>query len=175
VTVRTLVAIVMVSAAGLTGCASIPAPDRQASASPVPANGPQVSWEIRSGGEFGDARTICSSADAKPDCTLAAQRDGGRNLATVRVYLHAAERQTRYLGSVEAPFVPGSDRGRLGEINTTVPSNSSPVGATLNGLVTDQPGVYRLEIALDAVQAGEALPTRLARNVPVTVVVTATP
>jgi hypothetical protein len=162
----------MVAAAG---CASVPSPDRGAATTPGAGKGPQVSWEIRSGGEFGDARTVCSSADAQPDCTLAAQRNGSRNLATVRVYLHAAARQTRYLGSVQVPFVPGSNRGTLGEINTTVPSNSSPVGATMNGLVTAEPGVYRLDIALDALQVGEASPVRLARNVPVTVVAAATP
>jgi hypothetical protein len=174
--VRRTTSVVLVAAvsAALSACASVPKADRTAGAASA-GTGPRISWEIRSGGEFGDARTVCSSSQPRPDCSLSTAREGGRNLATVRVYLHAAERETRYLGSVAAPFVAGSSHGSLDEISMSVPSNSSPVGATLNGLVIREPGVYQLDIALDALQAGDDAPVRLARVIPVTVTSAATP
>lgn len=104
-----------------------------------------------------------------PTCTLAASTGGDPHLATIRVYLHAAARETRYLGTVDVPFVAGAGTGSLDEINMSVPSNSSPVGATINGLVTDTPGTYAFSFAIDALQAGVSEPVRLARSVPVTV------
>lgn len=148
----------------LAGCAAGRVPDR----SPDPAR-PHVSWEIRAGGDLGDARRVCASADPAPSCVLQASTDADRRLATVRVSFHPAKIEARYLGYVEVPFVRGAGPLNTSEISLTVPPGSSPVSRSINGVVTGDPGEYSLTIALDAILTGSAEPVRIAREIPVTV------
>ena len=149
----------------LAGCAAGRVPER----SPDPAR-PHVSWEIRAGGDLGDARRICASADPAPSCVLQASTDADRRLATVRVSFHpAAKAEARYLGYVEVPFVRGAGPLNTSEISLTVRDGSSPVSRSINGVVTSDPGSYSLTIALDAILTGSAEPVRIAREIPVTV------
>jgi hypothetical protein len=130
---------------------------------------PHISWEIRSGGRFGDSDLVCASSRPSAACVLTASSEQRPNLATVRVYLHAAAKPTSYLGTGRAPFISGADQPRAGEVNATVEPGSEPVGITVNGIVTRNPGRYALTIALDATQQGSPQSMRIDQDVPVTV------
>ena len=146
------------------GCAA----GRVTERSPDPAR-PHVSWEIRAGGDLGDARRVCAWSDPAPSCVLQASTDADRRLATVRVSFHPAKTGARYLGYVRVPFVRGTGALDTSEISRTVPPGSSPVSRSINGVVTTKPGSYELTLALDAILTGSSEPVRIADEIPVTV------
>jgi hypothetical protein len=129
---------------------------------------PHLSWEIRTGGDDGDARLACGSSQRPPVCSLEASSDEHPTFTTVRLFLHAAARQTSYLGFLRVPFVQGAGTASR-EINATVPPDSSPVGASVHGLITREPGTYTMSIAIDVLQEGWTVPERIAQEIPVTV------
>ena len=64
----------------------------------------------------------------------------------------------------------GTDANRkFGEVNTTVKPGSRPVGTTVFGRVTTQPGTHTLTISVDATQPGAPNPVHLSEEVPVMV------
>ena len=132
---------------------------------------PHVTWEVRTGGYAGDSRFVCGSGEPAKPCVLTA--GGGRrgSAVTVRLFLHAANSQTNYLGVMRTPFVDGAVSVR--EISLTVPRGSRPVTSFLSGKLTDKPGTYSLNIALDATQASSGAPVRIAEQHAVLVNVTA--
>jgi hypothetical protein len=129
---------------------------------------PRISWEIRTGGDDGDARLACESSQRPPRCSLEASTDEHQSFTTVRLYLHAAAKQTSYLGFTQVPFVQGAATASR-EISASVPPSSSPVGASVNALVTRQPGNYTMSITIDMLQEGSAEPERITEAIPVTV------
>lgn len=131
---------------------------------------PHITWEIRAGGETGDANFVCGSAQPSRACTLPASTPERVSLATVQVYLHAARVETNYLGQVRVPFIAGADQLlRDREISVTVPPDSRPVGSAITGRVTGVAGSYTYAIELDAIQPGAAVPLRIVEHVPVLV------
>lgn len=130
---------------------------------------PHLTWEIRASGESGDAELICGSSQRAKPCELRASTEKAPSLATVRLFVHAAAQPTSYLGFMRVPcFGTDVDR-KLGEVNTTVKPDSRPVGTTVFGRVTSQPGTYPLTISVDATQPGAPNPVHLFEEVPVTV------
>ncbi len=128
---------------------------------------PHISWEIRSGGDTGEADFVCGSAKRLAPCVLPATRPEGPTMTTVHVYVHGIAEPTTYVGKIDAPFV--QDFQKLGEVNTVVPAGSKPVGVTIAGaVVTTKPGSYTLGVRLEARQAKGA-PVTVAEEVPVTV------
>lgn len=132
---------------------------------------PHVTWEVRTGGYTGDRSFVCGSSDPSKQCTLTAGAGPRGTAVTVRLFLHAANTQTNYLGVMKTPFVDGSASVR--EISLTVPRGSRPVSSFLSGKVIDKPGTYSLNIALDATQASSDAPVRIAEQHAVLVNVTA--
>lgn len=128
---------------------------------------PHVTWEIRTGGYAGDARFVCGSSDPSKPCVLAASATQRGTAVTVRLLLHDAAGQTNYLGLMTTPFVDGAVKER--EISLTVPHGSRPVSSFLSGKVTETPGTYTLNIALDATLTGSNVPVRIAEQRPVVV------
>jgi hypothetical protein len=92
-----------------------------------------------------------------------------RQTVTVHLYLHPTKSQTSYLGFMRMPFLDDADQLKPSDVNTTVPPGRLPVGMTVVGTVTRRPGTYSLTIALDAMQAGQATPSRIVQEVPVVV------
>jgi hypothetical protein len=134
---------------------------------------PHVTWEVRTGGYAGDRIFVCGSSDPSKRCVLTASAGQRGTAVTVRLYLHAANAQTNYLGVMTTPFVDGAASER--EISLTVPRGSRPVSSFLSGRVTDKPGTYTLNIGLDATRATSDNPVRIAEQHPVIVnVATAT-
>ena len=88
-------------------------------------------------------------------------------LATVGVRLHAAGRQTNYVGSVRVPFIEGTSS--LDEVSVAVPADGRPVNRTILGRVTRQPGSYTMTFTIDAYVTGTAAPMRIHQEVAVTV------
>jgi hypothetical protein len=130
---------------------------------------PHITWEIRAGGDEGDAELICGSSQPGKPCVLQASTEKTPSLATVRLFVHAAAQPTSYLGFMRAPFF-GTDAGRkLGEVNTTVKPGSRPVSTNVIGRVTSQPGTYTLTISVDATQPGAPNPVHFSEEVPVVV------
>jgi len=132
---------------------------------------PHVTWEVRTGGYAGDSRFVCGSSDPAKPCVLTASAGQRGSAVTVRLFLHAANSQTNYLGVMRTPFVEGAVSVR--EISLTVPRGSRPVSSFLSGKLTDKPGTYSLNIALDATQASSGSPIRIAEQHAVLVNVTA--
>ena len=86
------------------------------------------------------------------------------NRTTVHLSLHPASRDTNYLGFMQLPFMQGATQARSGEISAAVRRGSTPVGSTVNGLVTREPGTYSFVTAVDAMQEGWAAPQRITEN-----------
>lgn len=129
---------------------------------------PHVTWEIRTGGELGDARFVCGSAEPTRRCALAASAPGRPSLATVRLFLHAARLDTRYLGVMRVAFIEGAEQLLENrQVNVSVPPGIEPIVSTITGLVTAEAGRYSFSIALDALLAGAEVPVRIQRDVPV--------
>ena len=130
---------------------------------------PHLTWEIRAGGDSGNAELICGSSQRAKPCVLRASTEKTPSLATVRLFVHAAAQPTSYLGFMRVPLFGTDDVDRkLGEVNTTVKPGSRPVGTTLFGRVRAQPGTYTLTISVEATQPGAANPVHLFEEVPVT-------
>jgi hypothetical protein len=130
---------------------------------------PHITWDIRTGGDTGDATFVCGSAEPSTACVLAASTAEQRRLTTVHLYLHAAAEATSYLGVLSAPFLDGVDQRKGREVSATVPAGSQPVGVTIAAFVTSTPGTYTLGIRLDANQAAAATPMRILEELPVVV------
>ena len=128
---------------------------------------PHITWEIRTGGDLGDADLVCGSPQPAQGCVLTASTERERTLVTVRVYLHAAARQTSYLGVVQVPFVQGGVKGA--DVSATVPVGSQPVGSSVIGEVTSKPGEYAFTVLLDTKQAGMTDSQRIEQQAPVVV------
>lgn len=129
---------------------------------------PHITWEIRTGGDMGDADFVCGSAKPGSPCVLQASSDERQSFATVHLFLHAAKQETSYLGEMRVPVLQDEQHRHLSEISVTVPAGTSPVGHTVNGLVTKQPGSYSMSINLEAMQAGQ-LAGRITEQIPITV------
>ncbi|MEX1129834.1 MAG: hypothetical protein WEB50_14790 [Vicinamibacterales bacterium] len=127
-------------------------------------NRPHISWEIRSGGDFGDERLVCSSDEQQPSCDLSAS-----TAATVHLALHASKRETSYLGLMRVPFFAGAAERSMKEIGQTVSPGGRPINVSVNGLATADRGTYHWVIALDAIETGSTVPSRIEENVPVAV------
>lgn len=128
---------------------------------------PHITWEIRSGGDSGDAEFVCGSDKQAARCVLPASTPENQTMVTVHVYLHGVGQTTTYAGKVDAPFVQGFEK--LGEVNTEVPAGSKPMGVTIAGArVTSKPGAYRLAVRLTAAQ-GKSEGLKIAEEVPVVV------
>ena len=123
---------------------------------------PHVTWEVRMGGYTGDSRFVCGSSDPSKPCVLTASGGQRGTAVTVRLFLHAADTQTNYLGVMNTPFVDGGASER--EISLTVPRGSRPVSSFLSGKVTDKPGTYTLTIGIDATQGTSGSPIRIAEQ-----------
>lgn len=127
-----------------------------------------ISWEIRTGGDLGDADVVCGSAQPATPCVLTASTGQKPVLTTVHIYLHDLAQPTTYVGSIQAPFVEGSAQ-KSGDVNVTVPPAGKPVAATISGRVTARPAAYTLNISLDATLANAAPPQHISESRPVTV------
>ena len=128
---------------------------------------PHISWEIRSGTHEGDEAFVCGSATPATECVIIASTAERSNSATVHLFLHAAAKETRYLGIMRVGFLEGNAPA-LAEVNTIVPARSSPVTRTETGIVAQQPGNYVASIALDAVQEGHPV-SRITQDIKVVV------
>jgi hypothetical protein len=130
---------------------------------------PHLTWEIRAGGQDGDGEPICGASQRAKPCVLRASTEKNPSLATVRLLVHAAAEPTSYLGFMRVSLFGTDVNRKLGEVNTTVEPGSRPVGTTVFGRVTTQPGAHRLTISVDAIQPGAPNPVHLLEDVPVMV------
>lgn len=130
---------------------------------------PHVSWELRSGGEFGDTEFVCGSAKPGGPCTLIASSSDQPRLIALHVYLHAAERQTNYIGAWRAPFLQGWTEKDYREVSGAVRPGDDPHKVSVSGIVTDRPGTYSFSVLLDAAQEGIPTGNRITLNIPVTI------
>ena len=154
-----LVALILASASCSTRLATPAAPGGAR---------PRISWEIRTGGDDGDARLACESSQRPPSCSLEASTDERLSFTNVRLRLHAAAKPTSYLGFMQVPLVQGAGTASR-EISASVPPGSSPVGASVHGLINRQPGTYTMTITIDMLQEGWTQAERIAEAVSVTV------
>jgi hypothetical protein len=127
-----------------------------------------MSWEIRTGGDFGDKDLVCSSAQNPRNCVLPADASKG-GFAKVVVAVHAAAEPTNYLGFMRAPFLEGAGGGNIGEVNVTVKPGDRPAGVTVTGRVTPTPGVYPFNISINATQPDMSVPELVEQDATVVV------
>lgn len=130
---------------------------------------PHITWEISIGGEFGDAKVVCGSAKPAAACILPASTSSRRTLSTLRLYLHAAERQTNYIGAWRAPFLQGWTASDYRDVSGTVKPGDDPFPVSVSGIVTNTPGSYTFSVLLDGAQEGVPAGNRIALDVPVEV------
>ncbi len=127
---------------------------------------PHVSWEIRAGGDDGDAQSICGSAQPSLACVLTRSTVPPQTRVTVHLLLHAAAAVTTCRGTIGAFFISGAEGNAKHTVDATVPVGSTPIGDTINGIVTDSPAASRFEIRLDATQPGQP-PVKISQDIPV--------
>jgi hypothetical protein len=130
---------------------------------------PHITWEIRTGGDLGDADLVCGTPQPSQECVLRASAEGHRALVTVHLYLHSAARQSSYLGVMHVPFIQGAEGLKGREVSATVPPGSQPVGVTVSGLVTSKAGAYTFSVAQDTMQDGAATSHRIEQQASVSV------
>ena len=130
---------------------------------------PHITWEISAGGEFGDATVVCGSAKQTSTCLLPASTPSRPTLSSLRLYLHAAERQTNYIGAWRAAFLRGWTAQDYRDVSGTVKPGEEPFAVSVSGLVTDQPGAYTFSVLLDGAQEGVPAGNRIVLDVPVEV------
>jgi hypothetical protein len=130
---------------------------------------PHITWEIRTGGEFGDGQFVCGSAKPAAACTLAASTDQRRSLVILHLFLHAAARQTNYVGAWRAPFLQGWTAKDYRDVSGTVSPGGEPYDVSVSCNVTDVPGKYAFSVLLDGAQEGVPDSNRIAVEIPVTV------
>jgi hypothetical protein len=130
---------------------------------------PHITWEIRSGGDLGDEILMCGSPEPSRQCVLSASAERNGRPVTVHLYLHAAARQTSYLGVMHVPFLQGDEGHKGYDVSATVAPGSQPVGSTVSGLVTSKAGEYTFRVSLDTRQTGLATSPPIQQQVSVLV------
>lgn len=130
---------------------------------------PHITWEIRVGGEFGDADFVCGSSKPGQACVLPSGASTKPTTVMLRLYLHAAALQTNYLGVWRAPFLEGWTQKDYREVSGAVRHGDRPFSTSVSGLVTDKPGAYGFNVLLDAAQEGIPAGHRIVLDIPVTV------
>ena len=130
---------------------------------------PHITWEIRTGGEYGDADLVCGSSKPGQACVLPSGASDKPATVMLRLSLHAAAVQTNYLGVWRAPFLEGWTQKDYREVSGAVRPGDRPVGASVSGRVTDKPGSYEFNVLLDTAQEGSPAGHRIVLDIPVTV------
>ena len=130
---------------------------------------PHITWEISVGGEFGEGTVVCGSTKPGVPCVLPASTSSRTTLSALRLYLHAAQRQTNYVGAWRAPFLQGWRTSDYRDVSGTVQSGADPFVVNVNGIVTTKPGAYTFSVLLDGAQEGVPLGNRIVLDVPVQV------
>jgi hypothetical protein len=130
---------------------------------------PHITWEIRTGGEFGDAQFVCGSSQPGAACRLTASRPEQPTVVMLHLYLHAAAGQTNYSGSWRAPFLQGWTPRDYRDVRGTVSAGGEPYDVTVSGNATEVPGTHSFSVLLDGAQEGVPDGTRITLDTPVTV------
>jgi len=127
---------------------------------------PHVTWQLRS--EQRDKDTLLCASGKPSSCVVTASTDHRQTAVSVQVALYSGTVETKYLGTVLAPFLEGGVNARIAEVTVSVSAGAEPLNSSLLSAVTHTPGTYELRIALDAFQDGR-LPTRIDETIPVIV------
>jgi hypothetical protein len=130
---------------------------------------PHITWDISIGGEFGEGTVVCGSTKPGVACVLPASTPSRPTLSALRLYLHAAARQTNYVGAWRAPFLQGWTASDYRDVSGTVQPGADPFVVNVNGNVTSKPGRYTFSVLLDGAQEGVPAGNRIVLDVPVEV------
>ena len=130
---------------------------------------PHITWEIRTGGEFGEAQLVCGSERPAAACGLTATGEGRPTPVILRLYLHPTPIQTNYVGAWRAPFLQGWTARDYRDVSGSVPAGGDPYVVSVSGLVTDKPGSYSFNVLLDGAREGVPTGTRITLDIPVVV------
>ena len=125
---------------------------------------PHISWELSADR---DSRSVCDSSKPSTSCVLPASNAKSPSRVTVHLFLHSGAAEVKYSGTLRMPFL--QETGLPPDFKMTVPAGSTPVGRTISGSVVDKPGMYEMDINLDAVMGNSAKPIRISARVPITV------
>ncbi len=103
-----------------------------------------------------DAEFACQSTGPR-ECVVPASRTGEQVFSDVHVYYFGGGAETRYVGSFGIGFFEGAEAGaRERPTNITVPDGQKVFNQSITGIVTNTPGTYSLQFALDASTGGAA-------------------
>lgn len=126
-----------------------------------------ITWEIRAGGQDGDDRLVCESAQAQPACALTASTTDRPELTTVHLYLHGATLPAAYEGSRRLPFLQGAEKVER-PVKVNVEPGAAPHSLAVTGLVTSKSATYTMAVSL-TVKQGTKEVSPIARDVKVVV------
>ena len=123
---------------------------------------PHITWEFRTGGEEGEERVVCESAQAKPLCALPVgpipAGTGGRALSTFHLYMHSASQVATYEGTIFLPFFEGANDRSGRAISVTVKPGDAAQSISVTGLTASKAGTHALRIALKVTIGGKPAP-----------------
>lgn len=118
---------------------------------------PHITWELRTGPVEGDERFVCGSSNFAAGCELNASSVVSPSHARFHLFLHAAAKRTRYVGTASLPFLSESGQELTTRVEAVVEPGAIATGDTVAGPVTTRPGAYMVTIRLEATQDGSAV------------------
>lgn len=141
---RRLSALLFVVAIVLASCAKhAPEP------TPHPSL-PHISWSVAEG--YGD-KHVCRSTEKTPCVLDVSDEQPNRRVGIFHLFLHAADTDTRYVGTYQIGFLVADKSGaHAHQVDRTVPRGSDPVNMSSTGLVAAA-GTYYVDVALTATPA----------------------
>ena len=149
---------VVVTCSSICGCAShAPEP------TPHPST-PHISWSIAEGESETD---LCKSTETSPCVLSLGDKSDRRRLAVFHLFMHAANTDTRYAGTVRVGFIT-EEAQPVHQIDGEVKRGSDPMNFSVTGLAKP-PGTYYVEISIAATAAGSNKPVQIADRIRVDV------
>ena len=156
------VLLAMTALLGVAGCAAHSIPQ-----DPGPVTEPRASWIVRAG-PLDQRRPVMCRSDAPGPCVIALTTGNRPTLASVSIYLFAADGPTTYKGVFFCAFI--GDAGWEREIDEEIAPNAVSAAHAVFGTVVEAPGSYEFRLSLTADVPGHSEQHKFELAVPVRLV-----
>ena len=149
--------------ASVSGCAHrMPAPTTG------PPGSPRVGWVIMTGDRDSPDHDFVCQSNPRSECVVPHSQPDGEVFSHLHFYFHPASTDMRYSGSIRLGFF--KDRSQELKPDLTVKAGDDPGNHSIVGIVTDRPGAYTMDVAVEATAVnGSGGAQRILENVQIVV------